>query len=215
LDKRVATLQLYIRASGEQNVPPELIFRGKGVQLTEPELRFYDSLQGKVRVYFQPKAWADEEVMLQSLEHFLADTRDSRANGGEVLLGMDQHAAQQTTKYRARAHECGVFLAYTPGDCTDVVAPVDHHVGAAMKSIINLFFHEEMSLCYDRWMDEGVGAAEVRMLLASWVAQAWDIVKCKADFLRSAFVSTGFLLAKDGSEDHKINIGYPGYKYRV
>ena len=45
------------------------------------------------------------------------------------------------------------------------------------------------------------------MKMAHWVAAAWAIVREEADFLRAAFVSTGFLVAKDGSENHLIKIG--------
>ncbi len=47
------------------------------------------------------------------------------------------------------------------------------------------------------------------MKMADWVAAAWAIARedLESDFLRAAFVSTGFLVAKDGSENHRIKIG--------
>ena len=52
LDKRQATLQLCIRASGTQTVKPAVIFRGKG-NITFDEHSKYDE---NVYVYFQPSA---------------------------------------------------------------------------------------------------------------------------------------------------------------
>ena len=52
LDKRQATLQLCIRAGGEQNVKPAIIFRGKG-NVSPAEKAMYDK---GVDVYFQKSA---------------------------------------------------------------------------------------------------------------------------------------------------------------
>jgi hypothetical protein len=57
LDKRQATLQLCIRAEGDQICLPALIFRGKGLQLSREERVFYASISDRIRVHFQPKAW--------------------------------------------------------------------------------------------------------------------------------------------------------------
>ena len=57
-----------------------------------------------LQVYFQPNAWADEEVMLSWLEQFHADT----SHIGPLLLGMDNHGAQQTPRFRARMAELNI-----------------------------------------------------------------------------------------------------------
>ena len=61
LDKRQATLQLCIRAEGDQNVKPALVFRGKG-NISSAEKDSYDE---RVDVYFQQNAWIDAEVNMQ------------------------------------------------------------------------------------------------------------------------------------------------------
>jgi hypothetical protein len=40
--------------------------------------------------------------------------------------------------------ELNILPAFTPADCTDVVAPSDHHVGARLKKYISLFYHLDM-----------------------------------------------------------------------
>jgi hypothetical protein len=52
-DKRFCTLQLCIRACGEQVVRLAIIFRGKGRKLSQQELDLYASLSHLIRVYFQ------------------------------------------------------------------------------------------------------------------------------------------------------------------
>lgn len=57
LDKRQATLQQSIRAEGEQNVKPAIVFRGKG-NVRADEKAEYDG----VDVYLESCAWMDSEI---------------------------------------------------------------------------------------------------------------------------------------------------------
>jgi hypothetical protein len=203
LDKRQATLQLCIRAEGEQLVNPAIIFRGRGLQIGLEELRAYSRLSGLVDVYFQPKAWADGLVMDHWLERFNAQTEQL----GERLLGMDNHGAQQTARFRSRMAEVDVVPAYTPPDTTDLTAPLDHHVGANMKHIISKLFWQAMEENHSEWNQNGLPAWRLRVLMAEWTALAWHkVLKLKSEFLFKSFVSTGFCVAKDGSENHLIKI---------
>ena len=53
------------------------------------------------------------------------------------------------------------------------------------------------------------------MKMATWAAAAWQVLKQRSAFLRSAFVSTGWLLAKDGSENALVEVpGVPDYDFR-
>ncbi len=75
LDKRQATLQLCIRASGEQNIKPGVVFRGKG-NVTNEEKRQYDS---DVHVYFQNYAWMDTELNMQWLHRTLIPEMENKS----------------------------------------------------------------------------------------------------------------------------------------
>ena len=85
LDKRQASIQLCIRAEGEQLVRVGIIFRGRGRNPKAGELKVYAMLKPFICVYFQPKAWCDGFVALEWLDQFQADT----AHLGERVLGMD------------------------------------------------------------------------------------------------------------------------------
>ena len=59
-----------------------------------------------------------------------------------------------------------------------------------------------------------------RMLMAQWLSEAWtDLTTLHPNMIDAAFVKTGFKIAKDGSEDHLIDIqGWSAperYTYRV
>ena len=215
-EKRQATLNIWIRAEGQQ-LRPEIIFRGKGGldRRHSEELAYYRNVQDEANIMFQPKAWADQEVMLQSLECFIQQTREIRQKYGEILLILDQHGSQATAFFRIRAAQCGIILAYTPSSCTDVVAPVDHHIGANLKQMMSGFYHEELRLNYDQWVDEGISAGECRMLMLEWLLLSWKAMCAHPDMIRQAFVSTGCMLAVDGSDWQKVKIHtLPNYDYR-
>ena len=66
LDKYQCTVQLTIFADGEERVPPLLIFRGKGLRISQAEKTKYDR---RVMVQFQENAWCDEGRMLHWVNH--------------------------------------------------------------------------------------------------------------------------------------------------
>ena len=217
LDKRQVTIQLTIRAEGEQLVRPLVIIRGTGIRVNAEEQLIYQTVKDRVRVIWQPKAWADEAVCLIWLEQFAADVRQVLPEG-EILLGMDGHKPQKTAKMLARMRELGITPVYTPPETTDCTAPVDHHVTSRIKQFIAKSYHEALDENRDDWMNSvsegGLEAWQRRALMVMWVATAWQELKTDAAFLRKAFISTGFLIAKDGSENHLIKVpGHPEYDF--
>ena len=126
------------------------------------------------------------------------------------MLGMDQHGPQMIREFQKKMADSRIFPVYTPAECTDAVAPVDHHVGARIKQIMGWLYNIELEQHRDRWSlpaaRGGLHAWERRVKMATWLAVAWSVVRCDSAFLRKAFISTGFLIAKNGSEDHLIKI---------
>ena len=72
--------------------------------------------------------------------------------------------------------------------------------------------HEELALPENRnWplkvADGGLSKSEKRMHTVRWMAKAWGEFKQNEQHnCTSAFVGTGVLIAKDGSEDHLIRL---------
>jgi hypothetical protein len=97
---------------------------------------------------------------------------------------------------------------------TDHVSPVDHHVGQHLKTIMAGFYKSDFAENKTDWTANGLSSSQRRMKMAIWAAAAWKIIGCDEDFLRSAFVSTGFLFATDGSDMGRIKIkGVEGYDF--
>ena len=207
LDKRQASLQLCIRAEGEQLVRIAIIMRGTGVRLCKEEKEAYARLRPFIAVYFQPKAWVDSAINLIWFKQFVTETNSL---SGEKLLGMDRHGPQTTEIFKSIMQNHNTVPAYTPPDCTDSVAPCDHHVFARIKKIISRLYDIALDGNRESWCNPpefgGLRAWQRRVYLATWAAVAWDIVKRDKDFLRSSFISTGWLIAKDGSENNKIKV---------
>lgn len=63
LDKRQATLQLCIRAEGEQNVKPAIVFRGKGNMRADEKAEYDEGVDG----YFQSCEWMDSEINMHAV----------------------------------------------------------------------------------------------------------------------------------------------------
>ena len=113
-----------------------------------------------------------------------------------------------------------IYPVYTPPDCTDVVAPCDHHVGAYFKKIMSRFYHQALEDNYDEWCSPvgmgGLTASQRRIHMTIWAAATWVILKEKKNFIRNAFISTGFLINKNRSEDHVIKVsGFPDYDFKI
>jgi len=214
LDKRQASIQVCLRAEGEQVVRVALIFRGTGQRIQPQELHFYRQLRHMLVVYFQPKAWADGQIMMKWAEQFEADTAGC-VNGEKVLI-LDRHGAQMLPEFKAMMAMNDTVLAYTPPDCTDCVSPVDKNFSGNIKKIIGDFYHADMEENYESWCDPlgGLSAWEIRVRLAVWTAAAWAVLRKDAAFLRSTFTETGCLIAMNGSENKLIKIkGLPNYDF--
>jgi len=100
-------------------------------------------------------------------------------------------------------------------DCTDCISPCDKHVGVHLKRIMGYFYRSALNKNKAVWRSGNLSSSQRRMLMAQWAAAAWTGLQTKEGLLKSAFVSTGFLLAKDGSEDHLIHLaGIANYTFR-
>lgn len=131
LDKRQATLQLCIKAEGEQTVKPAIIFRGKG-NVFSAEQEKYDA---DVHVYFQSNAWMDAEVNLKWTKHTLKDGLKDDFNT-EKMLFADHVGFQQTQAFHEACREMNTIVYLLPDNHTDKVQPVDAGFGRMMKQKI-------------------------------------------------------------------------------
>jgi hypothetical protein len=232
LEKRQATLQLWICAEmGMQVIKPTIIFRGaRGPKSKLPwaeEQALYETLPN-IRVAFQPNAWADGVFCSEEILRVAADLQAAGVEG-EVLIGMDNHGAQRTKEMLELYEALGMVPVFTSANCTDCISPVDQHIGRFIQQHMGRSYRASVESEQSIWIagsatveieDPTCGAAmSRRMLMAQWLSTAWtDLITNYPHMIASAFVKTGFKVAKDGSEDSLIEIqGWAGpdaYKYR-
>jgi hypothetical protein len=111
-----------------------------------------------------------------------------------VLLGLDKHSSQRTLEFLYDSDANGVLPFYTPADCTDCVAPCDHHCGKWIKGEVGKKYVEEVERSRQRWAGSTVSEREKRFLMLKWLGEAWNRLMLDRKFILSAFTSTGFLM---------------------
>ena len=200
LDKRQATLQLCIKAEGEQTVKPAIIFRGKGNVLSAEQEK-YDA---DVHVYFQSNAWMDAEVNLKWTKHTLKDGLKDDFNTEKVLFA-DNVGFQQTQAFHEACREMNTIVYLLPDNHTDKVQPVDAGFGRMIKQKIGeamqMWLEKEENL--EMWHDK-ISAKNRRILMTQWTGHAWRELVSKPVFIRKLFEKTGCLITADGSQYEKI-----------
>ena len=108
------------------------------------------------------------------------------------------------------------IVCRTCGRLFQTAAGLGRHTQSSQTCTRPVVAEEIISTRYRPTLDiGGLAAWQRRVKMATWVAGAWVILREDTSFLRASFVSTGFLVALDGSEDHKIRIpGVPQYNFR-
>ena len=198
LDKRQATLQLCIRAEGQQTVKPAIIFRGRGNIPTEER----DNYDNDVDVYFQVNAWMDTEINMRLTNHTL---HNGLADDPTKVLFADNFGSQLQQGFHEACREMNTIVYLLPDNHTDKVQPVDAGFGKAMKQKIGeamqIWFEKEENL--EMWLGK-ISAKDRRTLMTQWTGHAWRELSARHEFIRKLFEKTGCLITADGSHDDKI-----------
>ena len=169
LQKRQATLQLCIRAGGEQNVKPAIIFRGKG-NVCPAEKAMYDK---GVDVYFQKSAWMDSDLNMQCLSRTLLPAMSDKTS--EKVIFADNVSFQQEKQFHeACRKEVNASVYLLPENHTDKVQPVDAEIGKLFKTKVGEAMEKwlEQDENLDLWHDK-IGAKDRRILMTKWAGETW------------------------------------------
>ena len=141
LDRRQATLQLCIRAEGQQNVKPAIVFRGKGNASAEEKGQYDEG----VDVYFQNCAWMDSEINMQWVAKTL--TPGIGNSPDEKVIFADNVTFQQEKQFHGTCRrDLNTIVYLLPENHTDKIQPIDAGFGKMLKKRIG----EKM----DKWPEE-------------------------------------------------------------
>ena len=109
-----------------------------------------------------------------------------------------RHGAQKTPLCRAFMEHMFIKEAFIPADCTDTISPVDKHVAQKIK----LMMYERFDN-HREWGD--MTSENKRRLVTRWASEVWEeFTRDYQPLIVNAFVKCGFLVAKDGSENWRI-----------
>jgi hypothetical protein len=169
-----------------------------------------------IKVYYQPKAWCDhhffEWYLINVFNPAIRRTGDLR----DQLLCLDNLTAHDRQTSIDLMAELGIYPFYLAANCTDVAAPIDHHVGALLK--VKVRHRYELNLeepgQFEMWRGEGevysdLSTSRRRCLMATWLDEAWVSMRPMRLFFLRAFTSTGCLMQKDGTNFVRMR-GLPG-----
>jgi hypothetical protein len=211
LDKRQATIQLTIRAGGPQDVDAVLIVNGTGLSVSREELEYYESLPN-VKVVFQHKAWCDRKVMRWWYNTCWKDKTGTRKR----MLVLDNLKTHIHSAIQKSFIKDNTLLVRPPPNCTDLVCPIDHHVGQWLKVRMRQRYTEKLHENWDLWRNadtnDSLSSANRRMLLAGWLSEAWGDLQNDPEFIQRSFESTGMLIKSDMSNNIKMR-GGEDYKF--
>ncbi|KAK3245362.1 hypothetical protein CYMTET_45066 [Cymbomonas tetramitiformis] len=211
LEKRQCTLQIcYVSdAGGRPQIRLALIFRGKGLRISQLEREAWDK---RVDVYFQvsiakwtqEKAWADRDFSLAWLEGtFLPWAKELE---GEKLLLMDNLDSQVNMEFRKKLKETGNTLAwFFEPNATDLLQPTDRHLAQLLKVLIaaelEKWLEDDDNL--SKWESGALTASDRRVLLTFWSGEAYEKL-WKKHIAGKSFDGTGCNLTIDLSELEKV-----------
>ena len=131
-DKREATLQLCVRLDNDAVQPkPVIIFRGKGLRITEKERAECDP---RVIVSFQPKAWADREFCTWYAKDVFPRFVEKDEENVVFLDNLNtQTSPDVAATFKSAANAKVHFLK---ADCTGLIQPIDAGVGKKTKDVL-------------------------------------------------------------------------------
>jgi hypothetical protein len=221
-ESRDATLQVCLNMSGDRAYQPPLtvMFRGKGLRLSNAERAAYDP---RVKVRFQKKAWYDDEQCLEWATAQFVPFVKRVCPGRGVLLFLDNLSGQTTRAFRHAVGAAGVKLHLFPAGNTDALQLVDRNLGQNIKRrIYNLrdsWLGDHGN--WQRWTGAGtpLSASDRRILITGWAATAYESfldAECgPGGLLRKMALRCGGLLGKNGHNSEHISFeGYTGdFKY--
>ena len=123
------------------------------------------------------------------------------------VLVADVHKAQKTEAIQTLLkRDCGTDIVFVPLGTTSLVQPVDVVFNAPFKAAIDKLATEHLHHNVNAYLHGQINASQRRILLTTWIGQAWEEVASRKEMIRRSFKKCGISVAIDGSEDNDINI---------
>jgi hypothetical protein len=181
----------------------------EGKMINKKEKAFYATLASVGRVLWQPKAWANTRVSMETLDILEEFCRAEGILDQWKLINLDNLDGQVDPAFRTRLTELKFRPVYVSSQLT---AQQNVNDGGVGKTIVDYFHHFK-----DDWVDVlenletreegGLSASEKRVLATRWMIKAHRKLVGSASGARKlykTFRHQGFLLTADKSEDEFV-----------
>lgn len=203
-NKRFCSGFVTFRAEGEQDVGPMVIFRGKGLRITQGEKNRWDP---RMAVVFQENAWNDRVIQPKWNEHYMQCVQPCHYSEMKhallVLDNLDSHVFCDD-----ELEDKHTYCFYTASHCTDMLMPIDQY-----SSVLKKLVYKRYEDWFETHDDEKVSAMEKRVLFTKWFADGWDEFKEKhQSLIETSFYRTGFAMDVDANDMHLTNVVKRGYE---
>ena len=164
-----------------------IIFRGKGIRITREEQAQWD---GRVDVYFQPKAWLNDSVLDEWTIRTFAPCTSYEVDGPEdfeeSVLFCDNLRTQTRPAFKQLLwHVAQTKLHLFPTGVTDELQTIDDGLGVMVKRHMGDNYTNWLEANLERMLKGQVTASERRVVLTKFLAEAWVYVCENYDFLKS------------------------------
>lgn len=99
-----------------------------------------------------------------------------RAGSFGKILVADVHRAQQTNEVKKLLRKKTTLLINVPPGCTSRVQPLDVSVNKPFRNVVKIQFEKHLQENLTMYVESKISVSERRILLTTWVGNAWDEV---------------------------------------
>jgi hypothetical protein len=123
------------------------------------------------------------------------------------MLSLDVFKGQLNNKILAKFKRINCTCSFILGGTTGFIQVCDVAINKPLKDRIAELAEIHYDAHEEQWIENKYSVGDRRVMLVSWVAQAWDDLHCyDSESIRQAFRDVGLALPTDGSRDDEIKI---------
>ena len=147
------------------------------------------------------------------LRQFKAFVKAQAPEIPEHMMIFDSLNAQKTDDCIEFASELDIESIFLPGGCTDLLQPIDKHIGAWFKQQLKKLWTKFFKKKFEEDPNFEVPDHQKRVLILQWVSEIWQKLKKPEyeEFIRTTFEQPGILIQLDGKNNIKFK-DYPEYE---
>ena len=214
-NSRFATMMLTTCGDRHTQVPPALIFKGKGHLgfLLRNKLNSKAKSSG-VHFTFQEKAWVDKERLCWWFQNVFKPMKNEKVGEANwALLLLDScGTTHRVPEFKDLCAANKVLAWYGEPNLTDSWQPIDASIGKTTRNLLlgNKFglgaWLEHSRENRRKWTKSKLDSQLRRLMCMQFLGKAWQTIHTDTyeRMHANAWVKTGCLLTADGTDDDKV-----------